>query len=80
MVKYLEEFFRDLNRLDHQNAVNACFCLCIERLVESLEHHDLACSMIKMISLLDEKNITANILTALAEAVIVDANGHVSYW
>lgn len=72
----LEKFYNNLDHIDSQNKVNACFTFCIERLIDTLERPDLIRSLISMISLLDEKNITADIFTTLAEVVI--ANDRVS--
>lgn len=66
----LNKFYEDLDNIDADKPISACFTFCIERLIESHEHPDLIQSLIKMISLLDEKNITADILITLAEVVI----------
>lgn len=70
MSSSLDKLYNDLDIIDVANPINACFTFCIERLIESLEHPDLIQSLIKMISLLDEKNITADVLTTLAEVIL----------
>lgn len=75
----LNKFYEDLEIIDEENKAQSCIRLCIKRLVDTLEHPDLNLSLIKMISLLDEKNITADIFTSLAEVVVVETQVRVSY-
>lgn len=64
---------------DMEHPVLTSLYLSLDRLVGSLPHPELAKTLIKMISLLNEKNITEDMITALAEVVITDANGSVSH-
>lgn len=74
----MEAFLHYLDTEDPQIRDNAYFYQSIERLVENLKIPELGRLLIKMISLLDEKNITTDIFIALAEVVIGNADRQVS--
>ena len=79
--RHLDRFFSDMSRIDPEmkNPVLASLYLSLDRLIGSLPHPELAKTLLKMMSLLHEKNITEEMITVMAEVVITDANGSVSY-
>lgn len=76
----IDRYIANLTGIDErgEDPVEASIYLSLERLVDSVPHPNLARTLLQMISLLDQKYITGDILTSMAEVIIVEANGNVS--
>lgn len=76
----IDRYIANLTGFDErgEDPVEASIYLSLERLVDSVPDPNLARTLLQMISLLDQKYITGDILTSMAEVIIVEANGNVS--
>lgn len=65
----LDGFFRSMSAIEAPSIISAIH-LSMKRLLDSLPHTDLARTLLKMISLLNEKNITMEMLVSMAEVAL----------
>mgnify|MGYP001793238895 FL=1 len=76
----LDDYFSSLDDIRAPNTAIATMQLSVDRLIESIETPEVANvvkDVIKMLSLLDEKNITSDIIISCTEVALVVANGKV---